>query len=708
MKNYAGLVKMVLKIILGIFLALFFNYVTIICLELIISKDNPFWDEDSAFWWIVPLTVVWLVLALWLLFRKSSSEKILKIMVGIAFGLILSYMTIVCLEILLSKPNPFMKQHFNFWIVCPIIVVWVLVMLRLMLTKPSFKKMQTQGIENLPESVSALIDAIIDIMKYRHSVRAEVRQELTDHFTDALEDCGDEKERQQRVKKLIDEFGDAKLLGVLLKRAKKRCRPWWRTMVARTFQLVGICFLLLTIHYIYLLFAKPVIRIDYAEKAAQLSQPITDKNKNAAIWYQKAIDAYQEPETLFDKETAIAIHKLLHTEKLYSEVWMNTLTEEQSQRLDQWCKANDQAIFNLLRGTEQTYYSWDYEISKEDGLYAEANHPNCLVLTEILKLLIWQTRENAAEGDCKKAFGDLLNIYRFGMHFKGPKTLFEQYYGNFVQSLAMGTARCIVSNCDVAEKDISYFRKALLGLYEGDTFVVDIQTEKFAILDFMQRIYTDNGSGQGVIIPRQLVELNEKAEFFKALNIPVVSQGFSYGATLVSANRKQMTQEIESLYEQETNYLNYTPYEIHKFGYEEPIENLWDHSSIYRYRYWPLFMLSPQYSNFSEKMYQSKSEVQATLALLAVLQYQKQNGKIPDLLNELVEKGLLKEVPMDPYSDKPLVYKKTDTGFTLYSVCVNFTDDSGIPSKGSQGRPALWGEGGDAVFWPVDSVSSHQ
>jgi len=49
------------------------------------------------------------------------------------------------------------------------------------------------------------------------------------------------------------------------------------------------------------------------------------------------------------------------------------------------------------------------------------------------------------------------------------------------------------------------------------------------------------------------------------------------------------------------------------------------------------------------------------------------------------------------------VYRKTDSGFTLYSVGLNFTDDGGVPGKDSKDKPILWSEkDGDAVFWPQD------
>ena len=56
---------------------------------------------------------------------------------------------------------------------------------------------------------------------------------------------------------------------------------------------------------------------------------------------------------------------------------------------------------------------------------------------------------------------------------------------------------------------------------------------------------------------------------------------------------------------------------------------------------------------------------------------------------------------MDAFSEKPLVYKKTDDDFILYSVGFNFTDDGGEFSKDRRGNIRKWGENGDTVFWPV-------
>ena len=98
-----------------------------------------------------------------------------------------------------------------------------------------------------------------------------------------------------------------------------------------------------------------------------------------------------------------------------------------------------------------------------------------------------------------------------------------------------------------------------------------------------------------------------------------------------------------------------------------------------------------------------KGDAHATLSLLAILEYRHKNGFYPENLEALVGSGLLKTVPIDPYSDKPFVYKRTDEGFTLYSVGLNLTDDGGEFGRNKKGEIRVWADESDAVFWPVQT-----
>ena len=57
--------------------------------------------------------------------------------------------------------------------------------------------------------------------------------------------------------------------------------------------------------------------------------------------------------------------------------------------------------------------------------------------------------------------------------------------------------------------------------------------------------------------------------------------------------------------------------------------------------------------------------------------YRAEHGKYPTQLSDLTPKYLA-EVPLDPFSGKPLTYKPQPSGYVLYSVGVNGKDDGGL------------------------------
>ena len=64
----------------------------------------------------------------------------------------------------------------------------------------------------------------------------------------------------------------------------------------------------------------------------------------------------------------------------------------------------------------------------------------------------------------------------------------------------------------------------------------------------------------------------------------------------------------------------------------------------------------------------------------------------------------MKKQPVDPYSDKPLIYKKTDDDFMLYSVGRNFTDDAGQVARDNEGKIKRYADEGDWVWGPVGKL----
>jgi hypothetical protein len=66
---------------------------------------------------------------------------------------------------------------------------------------------------------------------------------------------------------------------------------------------------------------------------------------------------------------------------------------------------------------------------------------------------------------------------------------------------------------------------------------------------------------------------------------------------------------------------------------------------------------------------------------LALRLYREDHGRLPRELEELVPQ-YLDSVPIDPFSDKPLVYRAADGKFQLYTVWTNRLDEGGKTGKG--------------------------
>ena len=68
--------------------------------------------------------------------------------------------------------------------------------------------------------------------------------------------------------------------------------------------------------------------------------------------------------------------------------------------------------------------------------------------------------------------------------------------------------------------------------------------------------------------------------------------------------------------------------------------------------------------------------------------FQQDIGEYPDSLKLLTANKFLKELPMDPFSGKPFIYKRAGKGYLLYSVGMNAKDDGGRRVRDGEVQPA--------------------
>lgn len=88
--------------------------------------------------------------------------------------------------------------------------------------------------------------------------------------------------------------------------------------------------------------------------------------------------------------------------------------------------------------------------------------------------------------------------------------------------------------------------------------------------------------------------------------------------------------------------------------------------------------------------------VEGTLLVVALERYRRAEGGYPETLNALSPK-YVDSVPQDPFSGEPLIYKRADADYQLYSVGSNRKDDGGGTIPEGRTRP----KGVDIlIHWP--------
>lgn len=615
-------------------------------------------------------------------------------MAGIVLGLVFSFVMIVCI-------NEYEESSFRNilypWLIALIVAVWVFFMLWLLLRKPSAKKIQTRGIEHLPESISELIDKIIDAMKYRHSVRADVRQELADHFIDALADCETDDEKQKVTKELIEEFGDIKLLGKLLRRAKKRCRPLWRTVVARTFQLIGILFFLLLLRVGYMATGRPTISIDYTQWMNDKVCDSRDESLNAYYDYQKAIESI--PEAYPDE-----IKKI------------DTYTRKQGKTTEDWTaiesflKIHTEAFNTFRVGAAKPYYwniyqvpeelyreDWQRKIEKERSIKPFGGFTKSEMVTGVMeglmpqmqgykklayRMMYFQIPFDIHKGHVKQATEDCIGIYYFSQHLLSQGVAIEQLVGVAIESIAMSSVYDLLSQVDVPPDDLLRLQQIVAKDYKPDTAPMDWSLEKAFWYDQIQRSFTDDGQGSGRPLPRGILFC--------------VSDRKDYVTGLVTGfpDRKETIANIDRSFDRFDAYRSIKPKTLDEMEGQNLLQA--DKLTLMQQ------ISEPAIQKTITIGWRVRSGQAGLIGTLSILRFEKETGRWPHNWDELLEKGYLKTIPMDPYSDAPLVYKKTEDSFTLYSIGLNFTDDGGTPGTDKNGKKRQWGEHGDRIFWPVD------
>ncbi len=551
------------------------------------------------------------------------------------------------------------------------------------------KKEKGKLFNNLPQRASEFINLVIRKMRYRRKVRQDVQAELAAHFEDELKDCATDEDKEQKAQKLIAEFGDVKLLAVLLRRAKKRCRPLWRTIIARTFQTVGVLILCFILYVVWFFSGKPVVTVDYVAELNRIVRPVTDESLNAATFYTEAASRYEKL-----SEDNKEIFELLSKKA-------NEVTPEQKQLIEKWLIDNEETLELVITGTQKPYNWLEYNNkNNEDAGMMGILLPHLAEFRRLAYSLRWRAWHNAEQGRYEDAFDDIKSCYRLGRHFKGDKTLIEQLVGIAIEAMAVQTLRAILDGYQFDSDTLTTLQKDFEQIIAGEDFTTSIKTEKLFMYDEIQRCFTEDRLGGGHISLegiRRVAMFTEGSEGLLEYIVREKAWTLPLHVLFTHPNKQESREMADRYYIFFEKMACKSPAQINAEGIgigKQAMEIVKGNVL--------LEMLTPALGRVIQISHRSRTEVQATITILGLLRHKTDKGSYPENLQELITTGYLKELPIDSFSDKPLVYRRTDDSFILYSLGENFKDDGGRVARDDKGRIKTWSrDEGDWVFWPV-------
>ncbi|HDY65553.1 MAG TPA: hypothetical protein ENH84_04900 [Phycisphaerae bacterium] len=541
-----------------------------------------------------------------------------------------------------------------------------------------------EGLENLPACVVEYITVVAKRVGNTLQVRREVFQELTDHFSDALRDCAGEDERQAAGERAIEQFGDAKMLGSLIRRGKKRCRPLWKMAMIRSAQCFLVLIVVFCVYTWWFMAGEPTIRVNYVAKLNQLTQPSVPTEENAWKNYKRVTELYVEPSPEIERLLEQVSMSKFVVEKLAD------LSPSERIFLEKWIKDNQPAWEEFIVGSRKRYCWVQYSSLQEgDESILTMTIPPLYGLRQMGKQGIWRARIAMEKRQIQRTMEDCLTVVRVGKHWQRPaSTLIEQLVGMGISSVGHNEILRIVSSAKITAHELVNTQKQLQRIYIEGYPLMDLGFERLDFLDNVQHCFTEGGLGGGRLIPERLVE---GVPFGQIEPEILLGAMFGDGRDKTVAKGLEYYTKIEELvklspYEQRTR-------EVNNWS-DNYVANLSEIKSPF------LKMLLPSFLLAGELAYRSKALHEATLTVLALRRWRLDKGRYPATLDVLVSGGYLKAIPEDPYSDGALKYERRGDDFVLYSVSSDFRDDGGVQVKG---RRAPWDTTfGDRVFWPVN------
>jgi hypothetical protein len=580
----------------------------------------------------------------------------------------------------------------------------------------------------LPEAVAETIAETVRRTRLWRLEQADLARELIAHFTDALE-AGRTGEDAVRA------FGDTADAARLIRRARKRNRPFlWRAFV-RAGQ--GLLVLALAAGLFYALLAwrfftgEPTVSRNFTAEYNERIEAIPEADRAWDLYADSHALLRDRPGPQIDDWPYLApghpryAEALAYLESVRDVLDLVTLAAARP-RLGAPLSAELDPRFETessRAGPAETAFG---PLDDPDNpMVVGVLLPELAHMRRLAYLVAFEAYVGAREGDAERSRRAIGVLVAMAGHAGDRPHVIGSLVGIAIHQAAIRVAGDLIGRhpdffSDAGLRDIAH----TVAGFGGGEITVRLEGERWAFEDMLQRIYTDDGRGNGHLSHEGMRSLMAYQSLAGGRNALEVRAGLlGPVAAAVVADRASMQAKFDELFKMVEQAARTPLWEIDRaMRIDLEIEAMAE-DPITRTRYFPVFLLMPAMSHAIQSAERATQTRDGLLVGIALELHRRESGAYPRRLDDLVPR-FLPAVPPDRITGEPLRYALVEGEPRVWSVGVDRTDNGGRPVAGGQrdqtlhwipadeaaarleaGDPSI---DGDAVLWPIriDHVES--
>lgn len=550
---------------------------------------------------------------------------------------------------------------------------------------------------DLPAPLAALALDVVRRTRLWQTERAEIARELVAHFSDGLA-------AGRTPQQLAQDFGDPRQAAKLLRRAAKRNRPWpWRAMGfalrATVFGFLGLA----------LVYAAVAIRF-YLGKAGPITDYRPEINAPALAVKEsdKAWPLYREALKRLPKKSPDAIIGEGHLNRMPApgeEGWdaVEAYLQEAAPALQFARHAAEKPGLGLVVGYAfspedqelwpQAHYDPQQEINSPNGggMFGLLL-PHLGSLRTLAMALGYDAQRAASKNDGSTFVADLRGMAAIARDVRETPLVINDLVG----------ASVVAKMCDAIEDALANHPQAFgdadltvlahtLAAFDDRALAVEFRGERAGFKDVLQRVYTDDGHGDGRVTPQGIRWLRQLA----SLVLPHPQDDYAAlmriadpAIAAAMAGRRAAADQYDRLMSQMEAEAATPLWERDESRAERQLQE-WMASPLQRLRHFPLCELLPALSKATLNTELTCMRRDAAITTIALEIYRRKHNAWPASLNDLVP-SIMPALPIDRFDGQPLRYRLLDGKPLLYSVGTDREDDGGVANAAADASLRQW------------------